>query len=156
MADTEQGVLDYWLKDAQAVALANLLIDISQVWDDLIDQDEAVNREAINRMMRFALVEIPKNTFYQAHFGTLHPVIEDRLYTWLDANALEAGGNKRDLQVSYIIRSVITDIIIHIAFLVGGFEHRQRAALAIRQFVYRDNESFSEYLAEHTSSEGGQ
>ncbi|WP_062269494.1 hypothetical protein [Endozoicomonas arenosclerae] len=149
--DSEQQheLIRFWLDDdASAIDLAYKLISISQVWDDLIDRDKPVNNEAINRMMRFALVEIPKNQFYQTHIQSLHPVMEERLYTWLDANTLEEQGNCRDLRVSYIIRSVITDLIIHLAFLVGGFEWRQKAAVAIRQAVYRDNESFTEYVQE--------
>ncbi|MCW7551071.1 hypothetical protein NX722_28345 [Endozoicomonas gorgoniicola] len=145
----QHALLRHWLQDEpHAIDLAYQFVAISQIWDDLIDRDKPVDNDAINRMMRYALVEIPKNPFYQTHIQSLHPVLEDRLYTWLDANALEAKGNCRDLQVSYIIRSVITDLIIHLAFLVGGFDWRQQAALALRQAVYRDNESFFDYWKE--------
>ena len=156
MAATEQEKLKEWLIESDAVALANMLIDISQIWDDLVDGDKDVSAQSINTMMRYALVEIPKNDFYRTHFSELHPVLEDRLYTWLDANKLEQIGDERDLHVSYIIRSVVTDLVIHLAFLAGGLTHRQKAAVEIRQMIYRGNEPFCEYLAEHSVEQGDQ
>lgn len=149
MADTEQSVLRDWFKDESALALAEMLADISQIWDDLIDRDEPVTNSAINTMMRFALVDIPKNTFYQRHFARLHPVLEDRLYTWFDANLLESEGGQRNLQVSYVLRSVITDILIHMTYLEGGLAHRQIMALRIRQRIFADMESLDDYQQQH-------
>lgn len=151
MADTDQSVLRDWFKDGDAVALGEILADISQVWDDLIDRDVPVSNNAINTMMRYAMIDIPKNAFYQRHFASLHPVMEDRLYTWFDANLLEQTGGRRNLQVSYVLRSVITDILIHMAYLEGGFDHRQRMALLIRQRVFSDMEPMAEYIAEQES-----
>ena len=152
MADTEQSVLRDWFKNESAVALAEMLADISQVWDDLIDRDVPVTNSAINTMMRFALIDIPKNVFYQRHFASLHPVLEDRLYTWFDANLLEREGGQTNLQVSYVLRSVITDILIHMTFLEGGLAHRQKMALKIRQRIFADMESLDEYQQEHGGS----
>ena len=152
MADTDQSVLRDWFKDESAVALAEMLADISQIWDDLVDRDVTVTSSAINTMMRFALIDIPKNAFYQRHFPSLHPVLEDRLYTWLDANLLEREGGQTNLQVSYVLRSVITDILIHMTFLEGGLAHRQIMALKIRQRIFADMESLDEYQHEHGGS----
>ena len=147
--EQQQQLLTHWLRnDAGALNLAHMLIHISQSWDDLIDGDKPVSSDSINAMMRYALIDIPKNPFYQQHIASLHPIMEDRLYTWLDANTLETSNNTSDLRVSYIIRSVITDIVIHMTYLIGGFDWRQQAAVSIRQAVYRDNESFMEYQKE--------
>lgn len=151
MADTDQSVLRDWFNDEAAIALGEMLADISQIWDDLIDRDVPVTNSAINTMMRFALIDIPKNSFYQRHFASLHPVMEDRLYTWFDANLLEREGGRTNLQVAYVLRSVITDILIHMTYLEGGLAHRQQMALAIRQRIFSDMEPLGEYIAEQES-----
>ena len=150
--DKEQQLIRYWLKDdPAAVDLANAYSQVSQVWDDLVDGDKPVSRDQVNGMMMQALVDIPKNRFFQLHYLDLMPMVQHCLMTWLDANTLEAQGNDRDLYVSYVIRSVTTDLIIHLAGLVGGTFWRRQAALAIRQAIYRDNEPFEEYRDEITA-----
>ena len=145
----ESQLLQFWLKDhPDAIHLANCFSVISQTWDDLIDRDKPVSGDQISQMMMMALVEIPQNPFYQQHYQQLQPMVEHCLMTWMDANTLEKTGNERDLQVSYIIRSVTTDLLIHLAGLVGGRLWRRKAALAIRQAVYRDNETFDAYQKE--------
>ncbi len=145
----QDGMISHWLKDNEAaIDLAYTFIRISQIWDDLYDKDKEVSGWELNHMMMFALIHIPRNTFYQQHFHNLQPVIEHCLFNWLDANWLEENGNTRDLQVSYIIRSATTDLLIHLAYLVGGSDWRLKAAADIRTVIYRDNESFNSYRKE--------
>lgn len=146
-------LLKYWLKEnTDAIALANAFNRISQIWDDLHDKDNPVSPGQVDYMMMTAMVEIPKNHFYRMHYLELMPVVEHCLMTWMDANTLEEMGDARDLQVSYIIRSVTTDLMICIAGLVGGIHWRRQAALAIRRAIYHDNEPFEEYSREVLSN----
>lgn len=153
MLNNEDEILAFWLKEnPDAIALAKAWISISQTWDDLYDGDKPVSKDQINTMMMLALLDIPQNRFFQCHCHELLPMVEHCLMTWLDANTLEASGDERDLQVSYIIRSTMTDLVIHLAGIVGGKLWRRRAALAIRQAVYRDNEPFENYMKEILAS----
>ena len=147
--NNESELLSFWLKEnPAAIELAQCWIAISQTWDDLYDGDKPVSKDQINSMMAMALIDIPKNPFFQQHCFELLPMVEHCLMTWLDANTLEATGDERDLQVSYIIRSTMTDLIIHMAGMVGGKLWRRKAALAIRKAIYHDNESFEDYQKE--------
>lgn len=146
---TEQRLIHQWLLgNAEAIDLINAFNHLSQIWDDLYDNDKFVNGWDVNRMMMQALITIPRNRFYREHFADLQPVIEHCLFNWLDANALEENGNTRDLQVSYILRSTTTDLLIHCAYLVGGPEWRLKVAADVRSRIYRDNESFTAYRKE--------
>ena len=147
--DIQRNMIHHWLRgDSDAIDLVNIFINISQTWDDLYDGDRCVSQTSVNHMMVSALVHLPRNRFYRRHFPDLQPVIEHCLHNWLDANWLEADGNVRDLQVSYILRSVTTDLIIHVAYLVGGSAWRMQAANDIRTKIYRDNEPFTDYRRE--------
>lgn len=153
----EHELIRYWLKDnAAAIELARSYTIISQTWDDLHDQDKAVKRGQIDYMMMLALVEVPRNAFFQQHYLDLMPVVQHCLMTWMDANTLEESGDDRDLQVSYIIRSVTTDLIIHMAGIIGGPTWRRQAGYAIRKAIYHDNESFDEYRAEILEQRGSE
>ena len=142
-------LISHWLKNNKdAINLAWDFVQISQIWDDLYDQDKSVSGLDLNRMMLLALVNIPRNPFYRQHYQDIQPMVEHCLFNWLDSNWLEENGNNRDLQVSYILRSVTTDLIIHLAYLVGGADWRLQAAAEIRPLIYRDNESFTSYRKE--------
>ncbi len=150
MAVTEQDHLHRWLcADAEAVALAELFGELSQLWDDLIDEDQPVSTAQREHLFRLSLVELPKNGFYQRYFYQLQPVLEDRLYTWLDCNRIERGGSDAQLQAAYILRSVVTDLVIHMAYLIGGYDWRQQVAFEVREYVYGGNESWPSYRREH-------
>ncbi len=147
--DKETELIRYWLKDnPAAIDLFNAYSRISQIWDDLYDGDKPVSKSQVNNMMMSALLEIPTNPFYQQHYLQLMPVVQHCLMTWLDANTMEKLGEERDLQVSYIIRSVTTELLVHMAGLVGGIEWRRKAGLIIRSTIYRDNEPFEQYYGE--------
>ena len=149
----EAELINFWLKeDPDAIALVNAFSRVSQIWDDLHDGDKPVSRDQVDYMMMMALLDIPGNRFYQANFHALFPVIQHCLFSWLDANTLEETGDDRDLQVSYIIRSSTTDLIIHVAGLVGGAHWRRQAALAVRRYIYHDNEPFEDYRKEIISA----
>lgn len=145
----EQELISRWLQgDPYAIELVNTINGISQVWDDLYDRDQPVETWQINQMMMQALITIPRNPFYQKHFSELQPIIEHALMTWLDSNQLEQSEDPRDWYVSYVLRSVTTDIFIHCCYLVGGAQWRLLAADEIRKTIYRDNESFGDYQTE--------
>ncbi len=141
-------LLEKWFKgDANAIALAAQLGFISQIWDDLIDGDKTVKAEDINDMMFHAIVSMHKNPFYRANESVLGPLFEQAIDTWHEANDLELRGEL--LLVAYTIRSVITPVIIRIAYLIGGREWGRAAALEIRRAVY--DESFESYVNEVTN-----
>ena len=150
--DLEKQLVTRWLcNNEPAIELIRMWFEVSQVWDDLIDHDNGnIPDYSINRMMRLALVEIPKNRFFQYHCNELLPIVEHCVMTWTEATALERSpySNERDYAVSYIIRSVTTELLVFMAGLVGGTAHRHQVAMDIRRAIYRDNESFAEYCQE--------
>lgn len=145
----EQELIRRWLQnDPYAIELVNTINAISQTWDDLYDRDQPVETWQINRMMMQALITIPRNPFYQRHFAELQPIIEHAIMTWMDSNQLEQSENPRDWYVSYVLRSVTTEILIHCCYLIGGVQWRLQAAEDIRKTIYRDNESYGDYQTE--------
>ena len=61
--------LHHWLQGHQAaIDLALMFGDLSQIWDDLVDQDKTVATEHVNAMMRLALIAILKTVFTSSTF----------------------------------------------------------------------------------------
>lgn len=122
-------------------AAAQFLMDMVEVlhlWDDLIDMDRPVPPEAINDAFRMALVDIPRNPFYQSNFDLLNPVLLSAINNWHVANILEAGDAEDDLRIAFISRSSYIDLITQVAYIVGGDEWVRHIGPDIRRFAHSE------------------
>lgn len=144
----QSALLNHVLKgDVPAIQLANDFFEFSQILDDLWDKDKPVSNDQLLRMAKLALVHIPKNAFFIHHQVLLAHVIDDTLNRWVEASDLEE--KKELLYVSYITRSSTTNLLIKMAYLIGGDDWGRQAAYDINKAIYSDNESYETYKEEH-------
>lgn len=158
MTNTEQeSLVRIALKNnTDAMQLFFALAHASQVIDDYWDADKPVSREKMLSVIFLLTVDLPRNPFYRLLQDDIVRIIEDALCFWMHASDMEQFAKNqseldayRSLQVSYITRSVITDVLVKLARLVGGREHERAVAGEIRRAVYLGNEPFQDYLREH-------
>jgi len=138
-------LVNRWLLDNdEAHKFCVLIWDMSHIWDDLIDKDVPVTDSQINEAFITALIHIPRNSFYQQHIQELLPIMQNSIYEWLDANAIEAKGKS---EIAYVIRSSIGMIVLTCARLIGGDTWARSISLEIRNELY-GNEDYQQYLGE--------
>lgn len=144
--ETEGDFISYVLMGQQdAISMANELFYISQVWDDLIDKNKPVPDNAINRMMWIALVDLPLNPFYQLNFCALHPIIRNAIMDWMTATYIERNyDSMQELTISYIIRDSLTNILAHMALLIGGYDWMVQVSPEIRRWIH--DEQVGKYI----------
>lgn len=132
--------------EPSAVNLCGLLFRVSQVIDDLVDQDKPVSTDLIKKAFWDCLVEIPLNPFYQKHFTSLLPQIQIFFNDWLDSCELE----KRDdhgQNIAFVLRDSIGGIIIHCAYLIGGYPWMRKVSSDVRDHIFEDTlEQYKEDL----------
>ncbi|WP_027184819.1 hypothetical protein [Desulfovibrio inopinatus] len=129
-----------------AVHLCHILTDLSHIWDDLVDRDKPVDNAAINRAFWGALILVNENSFFIQNREHLLPVMRRWVNNWLTANTFEARGTGQDYHVSFILRNRLTDVILEMAYLIGGYEWQRRVSLVLESFQY--TETFEEYVSE--------
>lgn len=135
----------YVLKDVQpAVEFFLMLRDVLHFWDDLIDLDRPITAEYINHSMFTALVKLPANLFYQAHQASLTPVLVNAIANWHAANQFEAGDDRKQLELAFVIRSDYANLLIQSAYLVGGHDWMVQVTPMIRSMW--TSEDMNEYL----------
>jgi hypothetical protein len=105
-----------------AVAFLDDLLRVLHLWDDLYDQDKTLSPGEISSAFRLALVDIPRNPFYETFRQELVPLIMNVILQWQDANALETGPERtdHDLHMAYMLRAGYYQIVNYCAYLVGG------------------------------------
>lgn len=131
--------------DTAAIDLCQRLFRVSQVIDDLVDNDRPVSTKDMRMAFWDMLIEIPANGFYQKHFTYLHPIIAASFLDWNDATALETG-TMHDRTMAFVLRDTIGQIIIHCALLIGGIHHATKWSIRVRRHIM--NETLENYLSE--------
>lgn len=134
------------LKNELAIRLCLDLFEVSQTWDDLIDEP-SVSEERLYASFWRAMVDIPGNPFYQENFNTLNPLIQAALADWMDANELQ-GGYTSHMAAAYALRDSITRIVIHCARIVGGYSWMRMIQTRITEALY--DEDFETFKEEHS------
>lgn len=133
-------MLTGWLKgNPEAIRFILAVHDVVELWDDLIDQDKEATPENINRVFYRALIEIPRNRFYQAHFDTLSPLIESAIFDWHTANDFEK--RKEHLETAFGLRCTLQSLTVMSARIIAGVEWAQSVNNEIRSL----GETWAEY-----------
>lgn len=133
--ETPAELIGFALKqDREAVEWFLALRGVLHFWDDLIDGDNLITAEQVNTNMFVALVKIPCNGFYQRHQASLSPLLVSAIANWSAANNFERQNDDRLLQLAFVIRSDYANLLIHAAYLVGGYEWMLEVTPQIRTF----------------------
>jgi hypothetical protein len=133
----------YFKNDEAAV---NYIVDFLaawHIWDDLIDKDKPITDESINQAFINAFIKLPRNTFYQANFAILNPLMENAFVSWFAANGLEQ--RNENLRTAYDLRNTYLNIVIACANIIGGVEWASLVAIDVQKKLH-DNDSFEEYV----------
>jgi len=112
-----------WFKGNQsAMRFCADVLEVSHVWDDLVDADKIVLPAESDKAFRKAMLEIPSNDFYRANFGFLHPVMVMIWAQWDASNKMEAHQIKNDFVKTYMLRASLYQLFHACAVLCGGLD----------------------------------
>jgi len=131
-----------WLRGhCEAIAFVQQVFAVFETWDDLVDQDSPCSADDINTAFYRAFVSIPRNEFYQTHFGLLNPLIETAILDWLASNKMEATKNIEALRQSYVLRCTAQQLIVMCARIIGGPVWATEVNVAVRM----SGDTFKDY-----------
>lgn len=134
-----------WMRGHQdAVDLIVALHHIVETWDDLVDKDAEVPSDGINRAFHAALVDIPRNRFYQDHFALLNPIIESAILDWYAANDCEKAKN---YETAWALANDGLSVAVMCARIIGGTEWARTVSVEIRAIT----KSLSDFKSERTN-----
>ena len=146
MLDDQEYLLYAYKGNTDAIALVLMIAEISHIWDDLIDKDKLVCDAQINRAFAIALLELPRNPYYQSHHIELLPVMTTGVLNWLTANKYEKNTDTEAHALAHVMRYGIADIALFIAYLIGGQEWAEVVSPELRRRSQKD--TLKNYLYE--------
>lgn len=141
MSDAERKLLlDLLLGNVAAAQFCEDILFIAHVWDDQIDRDNARGDHDVDTAWTKALIDIPRNPFYRAHFDLLSPIMAMAINHWRASRAYEADPKAclTRLGVAFTIRSSYMDVLIMCAMIVGGHDYGLDAEFKLREIFHRE------------------
>lgn len=139
----DQALALHWMRgNATAVDFLRSAFHVAHFWDDLIDRDKQISDAQVNGAMFQALVFLPRNPFYQAHFHDLNAVLANAITNWQVATQLERNGGVNGKRAAYVLRAAYVDLVTHSALLIGGMDWARDVGVEVRQLA----EPYGEYL----------
>ena len=130
--------------NSDAVAFAMMLIHVADIWDDLVDADQPVIKGDLHKAFWFCLSGIPRNRFYLEYHTELTPIMEVAIFNWLASDELVESGDAKSLEVANVIRHSLSDVFVHMARLIGGFEWAAQVTPEIKMLA--QNDTLEEFL----------
>lgn len=132
-----------WMRgNGAAVEFLRGMFQVAHFYDDLVDRDNVVSDADVHGAMFQALVLLPRNAFYRAHFADLNAVLANAITNWQVATDLERGGGVPGKRTAYVLRASYVDLVTHSALLVGGQAWARQVGVELRQLA----EPYPEYL----------
>jgi hypothetical protein len=136
--------LEVWLKgDQDAIALVQMLGNLSEFWDDLIDRDKELTDVRVHLALTTAVLQLPGNPWWGQAQVCLHPILVVAINAWMDANVLQRREASHDRMLAFFLRDMVHEIVTMMTYLVGGWEHLRKHSLEIREFLF--HETFEEW-----------
>mgnify|MGYP003395407320 CR=1 FL=1 len=150
MIDSEK-LLTCFRGNRAAVELAFYIAKVADTWDNLIDRDKEVDDSEINRAFWMCLVDIPRNQFYMAHFNDLQPIIAQSIINYGISNVYQGDSGLLEtkdeaLALAHVLRYSVADVIVHMAFIVGGADWAAGVGPELRAMCQRD--TLANFMAE--------
>lgn len=143
-------LLEWFGGDYEALHFLNLICQITELWDDLVDQDKEITREDIDKAMMAALIYLPCNPFYTRHSAYLTPLMISSINSWQDANAL-SDGTRSQRALAYTLRNMDIQIVQAIVFITQGYDRLREVSQDIWSFFGADQDDIDSWLSGETT-----
>ena len=145
--DTEKAKLEWFGGNKAALNLFFSLVDLMQIWDDLIDKDRDVSQQEINNVFLTALVYIPANPFYQSIRVEITPMFMTAVAAFEVANKFEQDKDEHGLEIAHNLRFAVGHIVVFMVQACIGYKKAMELLPEIWKIIV--NERYEEYRKEH-------
>jgi hypothetical protein len=106
--------------------------------DDLIDRDKPVKPEENVWFNLNLFQQLARNPFYQKNHEFLWPVLVTSGLSWIASEDFKRKENVLEKITAQVLKSEYVNVILAIAFLVGGFEHALAMSRKYREYAFDD------------------
>jgi hypothetical protein len=121
--------------NANAILFVSCFHNYCHAVDDLIDGELPRTPEVLLEILMLAN-QLYSTQFYLENSNRLQPLIALTTNTYADSVAWEKDGESWKQNIADVIRQCGNDIILAVAWIVGGYKHMRSISLDLREAAY--------------------
>lgn len=119
------------------------MINVAELWDDLVDKDREIPLSEINDVFMGLLFVLPTNEFFRKHQERLLPVMLMAVNAFYDSESLKKSENIRIRKIAFQLRFALIEVFKTCALIIGGWEHLRNVSQEMIEFyAYEDFEEW--------------
>lgn len=143
----EEGKLEWFGGNQDALNMFRLLSDLSHTWDDLVDRDKPVSDDRINHSFLCCLVYLQANPFYRSIQDQVLPMWISVVSAYDAANKLEQKKDAHGIEIAHGLRYAAGHIIAYAVHVCLGEEKAKEVMPEVWKTIYF--ERYDDYRKEH-------
>jgi hypothetical protein len=146
----EQGKLEWFGGNQDALNMFRMFVVMSHTWDDLVDKDRDVSESDINHAFLIALVYLQANPFYRSIQEQIWPMWMMVVTAYETANKFEREKDSHGIEIAHSLRYAAGHIIAYAVQVCVGPEKAKDILPEVWKNVFY--ERFEEYRQEHINA----
>jgi hypothetical protein len=147
MKNNQEGKLEWFGGNQDALNIYRMLVDLAHTWDDLVDKDKDVPTDHINNAFLIALVYMPANAFYRSIQEQIMPMWLTVISAYEVANKFEQDKDEHGVEIAHNLRYAIGHMVAYMVQVCVGYEKSKEFLPEVwKSIVF---ERFDDYRKEH-------
>ena len=141
------GKLEWFGGNQDALNMYRMFVDLSHLWDDLVDADKEATEDAINNAFLICLVYLPSNPFYRSIQPQILPMWLTVVSAYQTANTFEREKDPHGVEIAHSLRYAAGNIVAYAIHVCVGAEKAKEVLPDMWKSVFY--ERFDDYRKEH-------
>jgi hypothetical protein len=141
------GKLEWFGGNQDALNMYRMFVDLSHLWDDLVDKDKDAAEDGINNAFLICLVYLPANPFYRSIQDQILPMWLAVVSAYQTANKFEKDKDPHGIEIAHSLRYAAGNIMAYAVHVCIGPERAKEVLPDMWKSVF--HERFDDYRKEH-------
>jgi hypothetical protein len=142
-----KGELKWFGGNQDALNVFRMFVDLSHLWDDLVDKDKEATEDEINNAFLICLVYLPANPFYRNIQEQILPMWLTVVSAYQTANKFERDKDAHGIEIAHGLRYAAGNIVAYMIYVCVGPEKAKEFLPDMWKDVFF--ERYDDYRKEH-------
>ena len=142
-----EGKLEWFGGNQDALNVFRMFVDLSHLWDDLVDKDKEATEDEINNAFLICLVYLPANPFYRSIQEQVLPMWLTVVSAYQTANKFERDKDAHDIEIAHGLRYAAGNIVAYMVYVCVGPEKAKEFLPDMWKTIFF--ERYDDYRKEH-------
>ena len=142
-----KGKLEWFGGNQDALNVFHMFVDLSHLWDDLVDKDKEATEDEINNAFLICLVYLPANPFYRSIQEQILPMWLTVVSAYQTANKFERDKDAHGIEIAHGLRYAAGNIVAYMVYVCVGPEKAKEFLPDMWKDVFF--ERYDNYRKEH-------